>query len=139
MGHLSRSAVLLLVVGALASVPAIASKPVVKKTKPAVSNKSASDAAFSKGEDLESIRQYKKATARYTTAIRLRPGYAEAYNRRGICYDGLKQYSKAIADYNKALALDAKSASPFFNRGNTYLTLNRERQGALRFNGCDRD
>jgi tetratricopeptide (TPR) repeat protein len=47
-----------------------------------------SDAEFylKRGEDFSSIQDYDRAIAEYTTAIRLNPDYAEAYNDRGFAY-----------------------------------------------------
>jgi hypothetical protein len=47
-----------------------------------------SDAEFylKRGEDFSSAHDHDRAIAEYTTAIRLKPDYAEAYNDRGFAY-----------------------------------------------------
>jgi tetratricopeptide (TPR) repeat protein len=49
---------------------------------------SPSGAAFylGRGEDFSSDHDYDRAIADYSTAIRLKPDYAEAYNDRGFAY-----------------------------------------------------
>lgn len=42
----------------------------------------------------------------YDEAIRLDPGYSEAYCHRGIIWSGMEEYDKAIDDFEKALQLD---------------------------------
>jgi tetratricopeptide (TPR) repeat protein len=39
-----------------------------------------------RGEDFSGAREYDRAIADYTTAIGLKPDYAEAYNDRGFAY-----------------------------------------------------
>ncbi|MGF1492636.1 MAG: trypsin-like peptidase domain-containing protein [Microcoleaceae cyanobacterium] len=43
--------------------------------------------------------------ADYTEAIRINPGYADAYYNRGLAYANLKQFEKAIADLEAAAEL----------------------------------
>lgn len=46
-----------------------------------------------------------KATQSLTTAIKLKPTYAEAFRDRGHAYVAIKQYPKAYVDFEKAFAL----------------------------------
>ena len=62
-------------------------------------------------------KEYQKAIADYTEAIRLDPGDAETYRDRGYTWGELKDYQKAIADYTEAIRLDPKNPRAFFNRG----------------------
>jgi tetratricopeptide (TPR) repeat protein len=48
-----------------------------------------------RGKAYDGLKQYSSAVADYTEAIRLKPGYAEAYTSRDKAYDQMKQYDKA--------------------------------------------
>jgi tetratricopeptide (TPR) repeat protein len=61
----------------------------------------------------------------YSEAIRLNPGYAEAYLERGQIFDAMKNKKKAFADYNKAIKLDPENAVAYFLRGVTYSEKNK--------------
>jgi len=50
----------------------------------------------------DQLKQYDKAIADFTEAIRLKLDYADAFNDLGIGYDELKQCDKAIADYTRS-------------------------------------
>lgn len=68
----------------------------------------------------ERKKEYDKAIADYSEAIRLYPEYAGAYNNRGIVLQKKQEYDKAIADYNEAIRLDPKYALAYNNRGNAW-------------------
>ena len=53
-------------------------------------------------------------------AIRLKPDYAYAYNKRGGLYVRLGQYQLAINDYNEAIRLKPDDAHAYNNRGSAY-------------------
>src|SRR6188768_1702942 len=74
------------------------------QTVPAGSAPSA-EVYLKRGEDLSGARQYDQAIADYTTAIQLKPDYAEAYNNRGFAYYLKGDAERAIADYTRAIAL----------------------------------
>ena len=61
----------------------------------------------------------------YDEAIRLNPGYAKAYNNRGIEKESLGRYEEAISDFNKAIRLNPDYAKPYYNRGNAKESLGR--------------
>ena len=63
-------------------------------------------------------REFEKAVADCSEAIRLNPNLALAYNSRGWAYAHTvePQYDKAIADYNEALRLDPKLTLAANNR-----------------------
>jgi tetratricopeptide (TPR) repeat protein len=66
-------------------------------------------------------RDYDRAIADYTEAIRLNPDYATAYNNRGNVYhNNKKDYDRAIADYTEALRIDPKYVIAYNNRGRAY-------------------
>ena len=66
-----------------------------------------------------------KALSAYNEALRLKPGFANAYTNRGIAYANLEKYEEAIADYSEALRLDPESANAYNNRGNAKSSLRR--------------
>jgi len=76
-----------------------------------------------RGEDYSRIRDYDRAIADYTTAIKLKPDYAEAYNDRGFAYylKTKPDYERAIADYTRAIDLRADYPKAFNNRGVAYM------------------
>jgi len=65
----------------------------------------------------------KRAIELLDKAIKLDPGYAKAYNRRGYVYIDLKQYDRALQDLDKAIELDPKNALAYTNRGIAYHSL----------------
>ncbi len=68
-----------------------------------------------------SHRDYGKAIAEFDRAIRLEPGYAEAYRGRGYAYFNAGKNARAIEDYSQAIRLDLKTSlhgpSPYLLRG----------------------
>ncbi|MCK4912192.1 MAG: tetratricopeptide repeat protein [Candidatus Omnitrophica bacterium] len=72
---------------------------------------------LSKGLALDDAKEYKKAIAIYSKAIRLAPSdsaSAEVYFNRGCSYVYLKKNSKAISDYNKAIKLSASPNDAYY-------------------------
>jgi tetratricopeptide (TPR) repeat protein len=65
-------------------------------------------------------RDYERAIADFTEAIRFNPKYAAAYYNRGFAYLDKKDYDHAIADYDQVITLNPKLASAYSNRGNAY-------------------
>ena len=53
----------------------------------------------------------------YTSAVRLEPNYAEAYNGRGANYANKRDFDNAIRDYNIAIKLKPECAGFYYNRG----------------------
>ncbi len=60
---------------------------------------------------------YECALADYEWAIQLNPGYAAAYNNRGVAHYYSGQLAQALADYNEAARLDPRYATSYMNRG----------------------
>ena len=65
-------------------------------------------------------KQYDKAIEDFSEAIRLDPGHAISFMRRGNAYKARQEHDKAINDYSEAIRLDPKSAVAFYNRGLAY-------------------
>ncbi|MBN2035096.1 MAG: tetratricopeptide repeat protein [Chitinispirillaceae bacterium] len=51
-------------------------------------------------------REYDKAIADFTQALRANPGYAMAYTNRGIAYMAVGADDLALRDFEKAITLD---------------------------------
>ncbi len=62
-------------------------------------------------------RDYDRAIADYTEALRLNPQYHFAYYNRGIAWRNKGDADRAIADYSEALRLNPKYADAYNNRG----------------------
>ncbi len=62
-----------------------------------------------------------KAIAEFSTAIKINPRYAEAYNYRGFAHVNKGQYDQATLDYNKAIEINPRYAEAYNNRGVAYV------------------
>jgi tetratricopeptide (TPR) repeat protein len=65
-------------------------------------------------------KDYDRAIADYTAALRINPDYATAYYNRGLAYANKKDYDRAIADYTAALRINPDYASTYYGRGLAY-------------------
>ena len=92
-----------------------------------------SDAAFylRRGEDFSSEHDDDRAIADYSSAIRLKPDYAEAYNDRGFAYYLKGDAERAIADYTRAIALRPDYPKAYNSRGVVYMAHGYERAKAV--------
>lgn len=71
-------------------------------------------------------KNYEKAIADFSQAIRLRPDYALAYNNRGLAYYHNGQQSLALSDFNMALKLHYSNPDyTLVNRGLLYTQMGR--------------
>src|SRR5204862_543460 len=77
-------------------------------------------ALVSQGDTSFDNRDYDRAIADFSEAIRLIPKNATAFNGRGKAYANKRDYDRAIADYSEAIRLDPKYVFAFNNRGNAY-------------------
>ena len=84
---------------------------------------SAAGAEFhlTRGEDFAGGHEYDRAIADYTTAIQLKPDYAEAYNDRGFAYYLKGEGERAIADYTRAIELRPDYPKAYNSRGVVYM------------------
>ncbi len=74
-----------------------------------------------RGEALSETRAYAAAIAAYSTAIRLRPDFAEAYNDRGFAYYLSGNTERAIADFTRAIELRPNYPKAYNSRGVAYM------------------
>lgn len=75
-----------------------------------------------RGEELSGAREYDRAIADYSDAIRLKPDYAEAYNNRGFAYYLKGDGARAIADYTRAIELRPDYPKAYNSRGVVYMS-----------------
>ncbi len=76
---------------------------------------------LNRGKEYMKRGDYKKSIEDFDIAIRLVPGYTEAYLSRGMCYGLSGQPEKAIPDFTMAIELNPKDPNPYHNRGVAYL------------------
>jgi TPR repeat len=75
-----------------------------------------------RGEDFSGARQYDRAIDDYTTAIQLKPDYAEAYNDRAFAHYLKGDFERAIADYTRAIQLRPNYPKAYNSRGVVYMS-----------------
>ena len=66
------------------------------------------------------MKDFDRAVASYSEAIRLKPSYAQAYVDRGVVQYLAGRFDDAIADYGEALKINPNHAPTYFNRGSVY-------------------
>jgi Tfp pilus assembly protein PilF len=113
----------LIVWGVAAGVLAVQSQTVAPTSQTIAPAGSAAGAEFylKRGEDFSGVHQYDRAIADFTTAIRLKPDYAEAYNDRGFAYYLKGDAERAIADYTRATELRPNYPKAYNSRGVAYM------------------
>lgn len=103
------------------------------------SPQSAGDPEFylKRGEALCGARQHDRAIADYTTAIQLKPDYAEAYNDRGFAYYLKGNGERAIADFTRAIELRPNYPKAYNSRGVAYMSHGLLAHQGRRADECD--
>ena len=86
---------------------------------------------FDRGKELGAQEKWDEAFAEFDEAIRLNPGYAEAYDGRGSAYLNLGEPERAIEDYSDAIRLNPQLAVAYYNRGNAYFDLAEDERAIL--------
>ncbi len=61
-------------------------------------------------------KEYDKAIAELNEAIRLEPGFPDAYIHRGFAWSSKRRYADAISDYDRAVGLDPQNAAAYNDR-----------------------
>ncbi len=61
------------------------------------------------GKYAEANSSSERALADYTQAIRLKPDFVDAYNKRATLYSQRGETEKAIADFQKVMDIQARS------------------------------
>jgi tetratricopeptide (TPR) repeat protein len=75
---------------------------------------------YNRGKSYYDKKDYDRAIADFTEAIRLDPRYVAAYNDRGVSYRNKGDYDRAIADYTEAIRLNPQYTNAYNNRGASY-------------------
>ena len=70
-----------------------------------------------RGVEYEIKKEFDKAVADHSEAIKVDAKNWAAYNNRGNAYSGKRDFEHAIADYNEAIELNPKCAEALYNRG----------------------
>ena len=102
----------------------------------AVGSLDTAEAYLARGDELAGMRDFGRAIADYTEAIRLKPDYAQAYNNRGLAYSlqSKSQMPNAIADYSQAIQLRPAYARAYNNRGVAYMASGHADEAMRDFN-----
>lgn len=69
------------------------------------------------------------AAALVESALRIKPGWSDAWNNLGNHYEGMGRRDAAVAAFDRALALDPRNMGAVVNRGLTHLALGRMAEG----------
>src|SRR6478736_5590705 len=96
-------------------------EPVVKAESPTVT-------AYNQGVDFMKARQFAQAEGKFEQAVKLDPGFAEAYNNLAFTLrkQGPANFQKSLAYYNKAIQLKPKLAEACMYRGVLYTQMGRK-------------
>jgi len=76
--------------------------------------------AFDRGYEHFKKKDFDRAVADYSEAIRLNPSFAQAYDGRGSAYRYKGEFDRAIADYSEAIRLNPSFAQAYDGRGSAY-------------------
>ena len=76
--------------------------------------------AFDRGYEHFKKKDFDRAVADYSEAIRLNPSFAQAYDGRGSAYRDKGDFDRAVADLNEAIRLNPSYARAYHDRGTAY-------------------
>ncbi len=82
---------------------------------------------------LEAAGRWANAVESYTTAIRLRPGQAALYDRRGGAFFKQGEIEKSIADFDRAIELEPGREENHWRRGISLYYAGRYEEGSRQF------
>jgi DNA-binding winged helix-turn-helix (wHTH) protein/tetratricopeptide (TPR) repeat protein len=83
------------------------------------------------GVALQEDGQIKQAIESYQSALRLRPGYAEAHYNLADAYEDLPAYDKALQEYQKAIEADPTLYPAYNNLARLYIKRLKDQGAAL--------
>ena len=84
-----------------------------------------------RGDAFSEARDYAAAIAAYSSAIQLKPDFAEAYNNRGFAYYLNGNPKMAIADFTRAIELRPNYPKAYNSRGVVYMSNGYESSKAI--------
>jgi Flp pilus assembly protein TadD len=67
-------------------------------------------------------KQYDRAIADETQAIRLKPDDIEAFMERGLSYSSIRRFNQSIADFDTVIRIDPRNVRTFTARGASFLS-----------------
>lgn len=76
-------------------------------------------------DELDQVRQFKRANELYDTAINMYPQEGQIWAGRGNYFAGQRLPIRALPDYDKAIALDPSTVDPYRWRGEILLDLKK--------------
>lgn len=82
-------------------------------------------AYYDRGNAYKTLKDYDRALADYSDALKLDPRYAHAYLNRGYVYVAKNDADHALADFNRSIQLDPTQVDAYFNRGLVYRWLRK--------------
>jgi tetratricopeptide (TPR) repeat protein len=68
----------------------------------------------------QKLGYHDKSLKEYSTAIRIRSNFPEAYFNRGLIYHAQDRYDHAIEDFNAVINLQPRNRDAYLNRANSY-------------------
>ncbi len=84
-------------------------------------NKALAGVYFNRAVEWNAKKDFDKAIADYSEAIKINPEYREAFNNRGNAYRNKREFDRAIADYDQAIRIFPKRGLYHRNRGNVLM------------------
>lgn len=84
---------------------------------------------YNRGNAFLRLKQYDRAIAEYSLALRMDPTDVDAFIARAAAYYYTAAYAKALRDWGAVIRLNPKSAAAYGNRAWTYCQLGRADRG----------
>ncbi|MEQ1775521.1 MAG: tetratricopeptide repeat protein [Burkholderiales bacterium] len=84
-------------------------------------NKALAGIYFNRAIEWNAKKDFDRAIADYTEAIKINADYREAFNNRGNAHRNKKDYDRAIEDYEQAIRIAPKRGLYHRNRGNVLM------------------
>ena len=75
---------------------------------------------FESGYNYQKLGYHEKSLKEYSTAIRIRSNFPDAYFNRGLIYYSQNHYNRAIEDFSTVIELKPDDMKAYLNRANSY-------------------